>query len=400
MKLRILFSHYGTIDGGDACGFTRSFALARGLVNFDNEVFFLTTQKNTYKFPYLREERDGVIIIAFPEILPYAFRKGGLSPLSTLFKIVFVLFKKAEVVHSDTGHRPASGLSCIIHRFIYKSKYFSEWWEHFGPGGIYDEMPKWYQLTIGLIDRCFEEKNRKSADACIPISTKLAIRANLLGIDKRRILVVNGGADINKIPFVEDNALIKKEFGLDSKKLLIGIIGINDEEITNHWPLIEAIKDFNGLNNERQIELFCTGKVTEAMNNKIKDYDIKVFGWLSYTDFCKLICCADVFALVQKKTLRNESRFPNKLGDYLAAGRPILTNKVGEVNIYIEKYPEAFYLIDDDKTNPIMKILGKIYTEWINKDVDYKRIRQIAIDNSWLKRSEQLNNFYREICNN
>ena len=75
--MRILFIHYGTIDGGDSCGFTRSYTLAASLARYDNDVIFLTTQRKGFKFPYQKEIRNNVTIFAYPEIFPQSFSKGG-----------------------------------------------------------------------------------------------------------------------------------------------------------------------------------------------------------------------------------------------------------------------------------------------------------------------------------
>lgn len=145
-----------------------------------------------------------------------------------------------------------------------------------------------------------------------------------------------------------------------------------------------------------------TGKVKPELFEKYnfsKDGFIKVYGWLSYDDFTKLICCADLFSLIQEDTLRNRSRFPNKMGDYLAVGRPIIANQVGEVRHYAEKYPEAFYIIEDHPIQ-IEKALCKAYTDWQNNNINYRSIRDIAIENSWRQRAKELSKFYEKICYN
>jgi glycosyltransferase involved in cell wall biosynthesis len=395
--MKIIFSHYGTLDGGDACGFSRSFPLASGLAKLNNNIIFLTTQKKGFKFPYLRETRNEVIIYAFAEIFPYSFRKGGLSPLSTILKIIFVLFHKADIVHSDTGHRPSSGWACIVHRFIYKSKYFSEWWEYFGKGGIYDDMPLWYQLTLGKYDNLFEVTNRKKANGCIPISHKLKERALKSGIPKEKILVLNGGADIKSIEFVQNPQINRATFNLPMQSIIIGIIGFNDEEVENHLLLIKAIIQLNaeGYN----LFLIGTGSISERLKREhsLTERNMKVFNWLPYDQFCSLISCVDVFALIQKDNLRNKSRFPNKLGDYLAVGRPIITNAIGETSLYLKKYPKAFYFTDNSSNDILITL--RLILKNIDKDENlFSSIRDIAIENSWNARAIELNTFYHKIC--
>lgn len=397
--MKIIFCHYGMIDGGDACGFTRSFNLAKGLVDNGNQVYFLTTQKSRYKFPYYIENRGGVIIISFFELVPQRFRKGGFGIISTILKCVFVLFNKADVVHSDTGHRPSSGLPCIVHRRLYKSKYFSEWWEHFGKGGIYDDMPIWYKATIGTYDNIFEIRNKKKADGCIPISAELKRRAVKHNISEDKILVLNGGSDIENINFIKSPDQSKIHFNIPNDQFTIGIIGINDEEFINHKLLFDSVMKL--VRSKYKIHIIATGSVSKKIMDRFKlseTPNITVFGWLPYSEFSMLITSVDMFALIQKNNLRNISRFPNKLGDYFAVGRPILTNLVGEVKSYVKKYPFAFYPIKSNDLSQITKVIKQAYEDWIGGKIDnHLEIRKIAIENSWYERAKELNEFYYKL---
>lgn len=398
--MNIIFSHYGVLDGGDACGFTRSFALASELTNLNNKVTFITTQKNGFVFPFKKEMRNGVEVIAFAEILPYRFRKGGFSILSTILKVIYVMFRKADVVHSDTGHRPSSGWPCIVHRFLYRSIYVSEWWEHFGKGGIYDDMNRFYQKTIGVYDNFFEEKNRLRANGCAVISSKLNERAIRLGVNKDNLLVLNGGSDIENIPFTENSNDYRSVFEISKDLYVIGIIGINKEELENHNLMFKAIERYNSLS-ENKIIVVCTGALGNILKNT-NDIDHSIFrfyNWLPYFDFCNLVSCMDAFALVQKPNLRNESRFPNKLGDYLAGSRPIITNAIGEIKYYIDKYPDAFIKISNN-LDENFEIMSKLVESKGKTQKLFSYIRSVAVENSWYQRACVLNDFYKKQLDN
>lgn len=399
-KFKVIFSHYGTIDGGDACGFTRSFKLAAGLVGEKHEVVFLTVQKNGFTFPFRLEVREGVKIYAFPEVLPYAFRKGGLGSLSILLKCFFVAFTRADIVHSDTGHRPSSGIPCWVHRVFYRSKYFSEWWEHFGEGGIYDEMPRWYQMTLGVVDNYFEVRNRKRADGCLPISSLLNKRALGEDIPESKLLILNGGSDVDNIVFHESSVPSKRKFNQDINSFIICLIGINDTEFINNIDLFKSVKKL--IDDNYRIKIIGTGKVDNLIMHQLGfDYSefIHIYGWLSYEEFTALVGCADLFSLIQKNSLRNRSRFPNKLGDYLAAGRPIIANRVGEIGVYADRYPEVFHIVNESNSSIIDSII-LAYKNWENGAVDYGTIRKIAVENSWRERAKELSKFYEKVCYN
>jgi len=395
--MKLIVSHYGMLNGGDANGFTRNINLFSELVNFGYKITFITTQKKGFKFPYYKENRAGIEIIAFPEIFPTRFRKGGIGPLSTLLKIIYIIFKKADVVYSDTGHRPNSGLPCLVHRFFHKSVYISDWWEHYSKGGIYDDLPLLNQYTIGAFDNFNEVRNRKSADGCITISHALKQRAIKNNIHDSRILLLNAGADTSKIPFHKVNSQ-KSKFSIESDTFVVSIIGINQDEITNNDALIKAIGTLN--NSGKKVKLLTTGNLNPQIveNSSISEY-WRHFEWIPYEEFSEVISCADIFSLIQIDNLRNNSRFPNKFGDYLSAGRPVITNAVGDLKIYSDKYPNFFYVVEDNDKNVLM-MLEKAYHDWKSNHIDYESIRELAINNSWIKRAQKLDEFIKKICNN
>ncbi len=395
--MKIIVSHYGMLDGGDANGFTRNINLFSELLNFDYDITFITTQKNGFKFPFHKEYRSGVKIVAFPEVFPARFRKGGIAPLSTILKLIYVILTKADIVYSDAGHRPNSGLPCVIHRFFYNSTYISDWWEHYSKGGIYDDLPWINQITMGSFDNFNEVRNRKSADGCIAISQTLKKRALENKIEDSRILLLNTGADITKIPFHHINSQ-KNKFNIEETTFVVSIIGINQNEITNNIHLFKAIRFLNDSGNK--VILLTTGNLDHQIIKKsiISDSWIH-FEWIPYKEFSKVISCADVFSLIQINNLRNNSRFPNKFGDYISAGRPIITNAVGDLKNYSDNHPDFFYVIDENY-DEVLSALQKAYYDWKNNKIYYKSIRELAENNSWTKRAEKLDEFIKKICVN
>jgi len=395
--MKLIVSHYGMLDGGDANGFTRNINLFSELVNFGYDITFITTQKKGFKFPYHKEHRYGVKIIAFPEIFPSRFRKGGIAPISTILKLLYVSFTKVDVVYSDTGHRPNSGLPCKINRLFYNSIYISDWWEHYSKGGIYDDLPLLNQYTIGAFDNFNEIRNRKSADGCIAISQALRKRALKNHIEDSKILILNAGADTSKIPFHSVNSQ-KAKYGIEESTFVVSIIGINQDEITNNNALIKAIRSLN--DSGKRVILLTTGNLDNKIIEKSAIVDFwKHYEWIPYEEFSEVISCADLFSLIQINNLRNNSRFPNKFGDYISAGRPIITNAVGDLKYYSDNYPNFFYVVEESDKEVRQK-LEKAYDDWQNNEIDYELIRDLAINNSWFKRAEKLNKFIKKLCNN
>ena len=76
-------------------------------------------------------------------------------------------------------------------------------------------------------------------------------------------------------------------------------------------------------------------------------------GMLDREALAAAMACADVLLLPYTKRAVNLYRYPNKLGDYLSAGRPIVTNDTGDlgrlvaeerVGLVVPDTPQAFAL--------------------------------------------------------
>lgn len=388
-KLSILFSHYGIKDGD---GFGRSFLLAKNLAKFGHHVTFLTSQNKEFIFPFKKEEREGVELISFPDIVPRSMRKGGLGPLNILLKTWFALRRKYDVVHSDSGHRPSSGLPCLISRKFKGAIYVSEWWDFFGKGGIYDEMPRWYQLTLGNFDTIQEVNNKKQADGVVALSEFTAQRALKLGKPAESVLLLHGGADVDKIK-VLDGKTFKKKYGIAEDSLTFGFIGMNEGELKDIVPFLDAI---NELKEDIPVNWFSTGqKLSEETKKKYGiGSELIEFGWVDYSLYSEYLACADVFILLSQNNIVNKARWPNKLGDYFAADRPILANPEGEVRNLMDKYPDSFIKTGWNKTEIKEKItfLFKNRNEILTEAGLNREIAQNDI--SWQIKAKELEQFY------
>ncbi len=393
-KLKILFLHTGIKDGED---FGRNFMLARELAFLGNSVTLLTSQYGIFKFPYHKEKRDGVIIISFPDIVPRHFRKAGLGVLNIILRAIYSLSHKFDIVHSGSGHRPSAGVPCRLNQIFRKSKYISEWWDYYGKGGKYGTMPWWYQKTLGNFDTWAEIHNKKKADGVVALSKFTKQRAINIGVKEENILILHGGADIDFIKFVP-NTNNKTKFGIPESYLTFGFIGIDDGEIKDIEPFLYAV---NELKENNHITWFSTGKKlsnkTKAKYNIGKEYF--EFGWIPYESYSDLLSCADCFILLLKDNKQNNARWPNKSGDYLAAGRPIMVNLVGEIKEYVYKYPKSFIVVNWDKESIKYNIIK--LQNMKNKIISIgKNNRNIAEKNiSWKIQGKKLESFYYKILN-
>lgn len=391
-KLRILFSHYGIKDGD---GFGRSYMLARELAARGHSVTIISSQKGGFVFPFERELRDNVELISFPDIVPKAVRRAGLAPLIVLLKCLYVLFKSFDIVHSDSGHRPSSGLPCVAHRLFRRSVYVSEWWDYFGRGGIQDDQPWWYRATLGTYDTWAEVHNKKIADGVVALSEFTRRRAMANGVREERILLLHGGSDTRTIQYVPDSRN-RRKFGIPEDALVFGFVGINEHELVDLKPFLHSM---NALKESKPVCWFSTGrKLSPETRRKYGlGEEYFEFGWVDYHLFSDLLSCADAFVMLLEDNVVNKSRWPQKIGDYLAAGRVLILNEVGEISMYTKEYPDAFVVVEWNSTE-IMKSLEYMVEHKSDLMKRGRYSRKLAENEmSWASRASLLEEFYLKI---
>ncbi|MFZ4522768.1 MAG: hypothetical protein ACOYNC_13750 [Bacteroidales bacterium] len=391
MGLKILISHGSLYK---RAGWGRTFPLAVGLTKLGNRVTIITTSPN-YSIFIKKMTTDGVNIIIFPEIIPARISRLGFGFLSLILKVLYVIFNKSDIVHSDNGHRPLSGIPCRIHKKLYDSVYIAEWYDWFGQGGQYDSKKKIFKIFLGRYELKYEIKDKMVADGVVVLSEVLKQR--MLSLDSRKIIIkLHGGADVNSIPFLSDNKILKEKFGIKKEMVTFGYIDAFNRTLNEIQPLVDAIYEL-GIESRVKLLLFGrTNSLVDSLPGKVKEISIN-FGWVNYAEDYEKLQCVDVFFTFKENHLGNKAGWPNCIGDYLACGRPIFLNPIGEVVEFVNKHPKGFF-ISELSHHSITKELGYIMqhpSDFIEMGATNRSISENEI--SWERKSEILFDFYKKI---
>jgi glycosyltransferase involved in cell wall biosynthesis len=337
--MNILVSHYGIFEKG---GWGRTFLQARALAKTGHKVVLITSSSKNIIF--INKIRiDDVTIICFPDFLPKSITSKGFGIISIILKILYVTFKKFDLLLSDTGHRPSSGWPCIWNRFLYKGIYLSEWWDFFGEGGYYDKKNLLYKLILGRYEKKVEISNKKKADGVIVLSELMKKRAIECGIEERKIKIIHGGAliDILFPRYIKKNRLINENY----PTITFGYIGMADGEIEDLYPFLEAISK-----TKYKPNILFNTYGSSISNKYIEQFNLKGIiqekGWVNYFKNKELLDDVDIFILVMRNNLINCSGWPNKFGDYLALGKPILITPYGDLISFINIYQPGIFEAD------------------------------------------------------
>ncbi|GAB6147245.1 glycosyltransferase [Desulfocicer niacini] len=390
--MKILFSHYAIIDKE---GFGRSFMLARGLAALGNDVTFITSlPAKKFIFPYYDEVREKVKIIAFPDIVPDFMRRTGFGLLSVILKTFYVLVNNFEIYHSDAGHRPSGGFPIIFKKIFVPLIYITEWWDYFGRGGQFDNKKGIKKITHGYYDLIFEVPEKKIADGVICLSTGMFNRAKKLN-SNNNIVIISGGSDIESIPFYPTVAF-RKKYNISTSSLTFGFVGMNREEVYDIMPFIKAIQDL--IKSGLDVTWYTTGGyIPETIKKELNiGKELIEFGWVDYKYFSEILSCADCFILLQREDLKSYTRWPNKIGDYLAAGRPILTNPFGEMKRIVADNEHCFFTTQYN-VESTTQIIKDIYINRPDQNLRCQIRGHAENEVSWNKKAQQLLSFYEKV---
>ncbi len=329
--MRLLFLNHNLAWRGT---FFRAFHFARELVRLGHEVDLWTVSR---RFSPLGNQymRDGVRIWETPRLWKVGRHDGGYAPVDILLRTARIAFSKWDVIQAF-DHRPNVSIPWYFKRLLDSDALFcADWCDWWTAGGITTG-----KRAFSLIDRmeqCLEEGSKRSADFVIATSTVLHSRALSLGIDPKRLEFIPSGADVEGIPMLDQHTC-RQIIGLRPDDPLLCFVGYS------LWD-IELIADTftHILKDSPTCQLLVVGGGVESPALEILRQRFRVGeqvylpGDVPYSLLPKFLGAASVHLLPLADTLANRARGPIKFGDYLASGRPIVTNDIGDSAVIIRE---------------------------------------------------------------
>jgi glycosyltransferase involved in cell wall biosynthesis len=267
-------------------------------------------------------ELDGVKVVESPDLL-WGVGRTGWDPWNTLRRTMWIRNRVFDVIHTvDT--RPAVSLPAMWGRRSSGAVWVADWTDWWGRGGATTERQGWLVRTlIGPVEQWFEENPRPRADGTVVISHALGRRAESLGIDAKDILYLPPGADptaIRDTPVAD----ARQRCGLAAAAPLVGYLGNiyqRDADL-----LFETMQ----LLTTRETRLLMVGDPGCRVPVSVKER-VTVTGRLPFERMLDHLAACDVLALPLSDTIANRGRWPSKVNEYVAVGRPTVACDVGDV---------------------------------------------------------------------
>lgn len=384
--MRILILCHNLIERGN---YFRALHFARFLSQNGFEVTLMPSSQRWYKPK--KYCKDGMEIIESPSYSLIIGNDEGWSPLGVLYRTWTAIKNKYDVVYGFS-HKPVDCIPCFFARIFRKSWYITDWCDWWGKGGLHEmirnfreenpRLSKFKKTILGWYDKMeeiLEEWAPRKAHLVTVICNALHERALKLGIPGQKILPLISGADLENI-HPQDKQKSREavhipgylsESGRNEDTVILGYIA--NYHLDEHLILEAMSRVYKSRSNvlflvvgadfrvnEDQMKKWELSIYSATSSSPIKNTDnIIHFGRRPFHEMNHFLGACDILLLPLADTIYNRGRWPHKIGDYLASGRPVVLNDVGDIPELV-KTGNAGYAAKPDVADFTQKILDMI----------------------------------------
>ena len=388
-RSRILFLTNNTVGTGE---YIRAFSLARRLAkrSYEPTVVASAPGAGLHK---LRTTKHGVTVLTFADPTPRWLRSKGFSPVDIGLRIRALRGVDFDLIHTY-GHRPSVSIPARALRRQRKSLIIADWADLWGYGGIADERGWLGRNTIGRLDDMLERRYRSESDALIVATDHLRGLAISWGMAESRVLQMPAGANPDLItPLDKEKA--RREFGVPAGAPVIVYSGFSHFDLPY---LSDVIGQLAILDPSVVLLMIGRRRLPRELAELQRSGTAKIlsFGPVDYAAMGKLLACGDLMFVPLPKRGLNLGRFPNRIGDYMAAGRPIVTNRGTDVGRVVRG--ERIGIAADDSPKEMALAILELLEKPDLLESMGRRSRQMAETRySWDRLADKLHRFYTEV---
>lgn len=313
--------------------YLRCFFLARELVKQGLSVTLICSGDDA-GFKVRRIEREGVRHILLPK-LRHDFLFGHV--LRAFLGCWFVLRLRYDILHAFAVSQPATAMPFVLARLFRKARRYVVDWDDLWAGGIACTLPfplrnieEYLELHVPRLASHVTVAGTMLEELALRHFPKVTVARVVNGVNQDEIVEMPGEAARDRLNLSREvfyvGSLGNTYMGrcLD---VLFGIFASVDSEVGG-----------------RQVRLLMIGDMPEeamapyrAKHEGIWDR-IEFAGRQPYDRVKLYLRACDVLLLPMEDSVAERARSPIRLGDYVASGRPIVSNAVGEVRRTLEEY--------------------------------------------------------------
>ncbi|MGQ9491463.1 MAG: glycosyltransferase family 4 protein [Anaerolineae bacterium] len=334
----------------------RALSLARGLARRGHQVTVLaTSQTRRLRFDVRPDPQVGVTLVESPDVL-WGPLRSGWDLWNVISRIIWSHKQQFDLVHAFES-RPVSIVPALYWQRYRHTKLILDWCDWFGRGGSVEERTNpLVRVVLRPVETFFEEHFRSQADGTTVINTTLRQKAIDLGVPPQKILLLPNGSDVERLrPHPRTEA--RRAIRLPTSELVIGYVGAafrkDAELMARAFDLIHVA--------EPRARLLLIGYFNQPIEQLVSSPEaIYKSGRLRYDELGLYLAACDVCWLPLCNSGANRGRWPLKLSDYMAVGRPVVATAVGDLPMFFQQYSIGLLARDDprDLADKVLALFG------------------------------------------
>lgn len=331
--------------------------------------------------------------------------RSGAAFLKQIGINLSLTFKSIDVIHVFDALFPQNAIPIVLWKIRHRSRkpvVFVDWDDWWGRGGILDlNLRGVYRTTIPFLT-FLEEKIPSLADGVTVTNETLRNRAVAVGVNPHSLFVIPNGTDINynnsfsicearrrlNLPLDAVIYCFHTRRGILSPQMIINVPRVNKNIILLAHKIVRdsfpnAFLLLLGENSKAVLDYARS----LGLDKNVLSIDFQP------ADVYKLYLSASDFFLLPVEDLPFErARFPQRLMDYLAAGRPVITTALPEIRKIVGDC--GFFIREYDEKDLAGRMLEAITNPVLCQKKGKAAIEKVKKQASWMSVSRQLEEVY------
>jgi glycosyltransferase involved in cell wall biosynthesis len=327
----------------------RALYLARGLSRRGHDVTVLSTSPHgRLRFETRQDARSSVTLVEAPDLL-WGPLRSGWDIWNVARRIHWGRDRQYDVVHAFES-RPVSIYPALYWQRRRGAKLILDWCDWFGRGGSVEERPNpAVRALLRPVETFFEDHFRRQGDGATVINGFLGERAAALGVDPRAIMRLPNGSNVEELIAIP-RAEARRALDWPEDLRIVGYLGAifrRDAQL-----MAQAFDQIHRA--EPQTRLLSIGYLNVRLETMVEvPGAVWQTGGVRYDQIGLYLSACDVCWLPLCDSGANRGRYPLKLNDYMAAARPVVATRVGEIAPSVER--GEFGLLADDRPEDLAR---------------------------------------------
>jgi glycosyltransferase involved in cell wall biosynthesis len=380
----LMLNHNVAFTGGGT--FYRALHFARHLAASGQQVTVVCSDRAAHS-KFAERQLDGVRLVLAPGSVPTHWRYGydfyevwrrvRWVRAQPPFDIVHAFDSRPVVIYPALAAKRAG------------ARLVMDWCDWFGRGGSVEERRNpVIRAVLRPVETYYEEAFRREADSTTVINGVLAARARSLGVDPATILQLPSGADVDGLGLhsaLEARAAV----GLPTHGPLVGYLGslfpADAVLLTEAWRSVLRGRP------DAQLMLIGHSRGTISIARGV----VRT-GFVDYHMLGQYLSACDVLCLPLTDSGANRGRWPSKLMDYFAAGRPSVVCDVGETGAIVRE-ARAGLVAEPNASSLAAKLMELLSDQDLAQRLGRQARAAAEGQFSWAGRAGQLSELYRSL---